>query len=851
MSEGGVPEQGYGQSDSPGQSRTLDDIALQDRQAEARLMRENNLTIPSHGVREDERETHFQLPREWRMSTPPAPSAGGDDPGGDIEEGRAAGAAGEAGGGCAESDANAWSNLFTSPAGTRLQVESRSRRRSTKYLDEPESNGTAEDEARRPLSLNMAEYTVPSYATEGMPGADELRQRIKTMRDEERAHAEEDAGLGGHHHDRGLRSSRQAFHDEHLSRVADYLRECDLLGDAIADKANVRRHLKETLGKAWSELLGHQRAQEGRSRMQALRQAYLNRGYLTQRRRGLLGVPSPKQANIDETAHSNELSKEEDVMAQRKRRRKNNIIAMVQALIVMSVYLTLIILSRNVNPHEEPIAHAVIIGPEANGTTPVNPNSASVVEAKVTVPSIPSKGEHTSVASVSRLQERAAEKRLHPPPGGGRSSLMRPSVQAKSLDSDKEWELSVFLEQRDSDGSWQRVGSKETLELRDQASERTVKFKRPDFNGGGDARLVARALWDEGQPVVAEVKVHTFGPLGLHKEWISAVILIGTLALIAFEIVDRVLAALLGATVMLGLLALLGLAPTFETIITFIDVGALGLLFGMMILVGLLGSTGFFDVATLWILDRTGGSKCKLMIYISLATAFFSMWLDNVTTVLLVAPVTLTIGEKIGMDPRSLLMSMTLFSNIGGAATMVGDPPNIIIGNALQEFIGFIDFLNALLPPVVAVSIMASFALPYIYRDSLRNNFDLAEVKKKAGSAVITDERLLIKSLIVIGFVILAFLINPVTNTNVALIAIFGAIALLLLAKPGNVEPGLESVEWSTLTFFAGLFVMVEAIREAGLIDAIGALPLPTRLALSPYALKPPHNNDLCLQRTL
>lgn len=227
------------------------------------------------------------------------------------------------------------------------------------------------------------------------------------------------------------------------------------------------------------------------------------------------------------------------------------------------------------------------------------------------------------------------------------------------------------MEQKDEGtGEWEEVTSSKTLGKRVGDFEKKFSFSKVDLDNHkhSRAKIFPAELLEEED--VARVTVHTFGEFGLHKEWIAAFILVGALSLITLEAVDRMLAAMIGSSLMLGLLALLGLTPTFAETVGFVDLGSLGLLFGMMIVVGTLSNTGVFEVTTAYLTKISRGSKSVLLFLLSSATALFSMWLDNVTPVLLIVPMTMTLCENINVNPVPFIISLIFFCNIGGGATV-------------------------------------------------------------------------------------------------------------------------------------------------------------------------------------
>ena len=322
---------------------------------------------------------------------------------------------------------------------------------------------------------------------------------------------------------------------------------------------------------------------------------------------------------------------------------------------------------------------------------------------------------------------------------------------------------------------------------------------------------------------VAYVSVHQLGWIGDAQRWIALAILLFVLLMIAVEIVNRVIVAMMGSFMMLLLLILVGRPPTLPQVIEWVDEGTLGLLFGMMIMVGKLSATGFFEVSTLKMVGLSRGRTWYLFMILCLLTAALSAFLDNVTTVLLIAPATLELCKKLDIDPIPMLVGEILFSNIGGAATMIGDPPNIIVGNALSSELTFTDFLAVLAPGVLVIAPFALLLLRYIFKEKVTGQLQKMDVVMDMRKDVkITDTSLFCKSMIVLGCTVLLFLLHPVHHCDPAWIALIGAATLMLVTSPHDVHHDLEYVEWDTLIFFASLFVMVEAMGEVGLIRSIG-----------------------------
>jgi Na+/H+ antiporter NhaD/arsenite permease-like protein len=298
----------------------------------------------------------------------------------------------------------------------------------------------------------------------------------------------------------------------------------------------------------------------------------------------------------------------------------------------------------------------------------------------------------------------------------------------------------------------------------------------------------------------------------------AVVVFLAAYILIATERVPKMVTALAGAGVILAF----GVASSedaFYSHDTGIDWDVIFLLLGMMIIVGILRQTGVFEYVAIWAAKRAKGSPFRVMVLLVLITAFASALLDNVTTVLLIAPVTLLVCERLGVSPVPFLIAEVLSSNIGGAATLIGDPPNIII--ASRSGLTFNDFLVHM-TPIAALGIAVLVAmLPLLFRGSFQGDPDrVADVMALNEREAIKDRRLLIICGVVLTAVFIGFIGHAALHIEPSVVALLGAGLLVLLSrsKPGDFMP---SVEWETLLFFAGLFVMIGALVKTGVIGQI------------------------------
>ena len=266
-----------------------------------------------------------------------------------------------------------------------------------------------------------------------------------------------------------------------------------------------------------------------------------------------------------------------------------------------------------------------------------------------------------------------------------------------------------------------------------------------------------------------------------------------------------------------SLLGVLGAEDVFFSRETGIDWDVIFLLFGMMVIVSVLRQTGVFEYIAIWAAKRANGSPLRIMILLVLVTAFASALLDNVTTVLLIAPVTLLVCDRLAISPVPFLMAEVFASNIGGAATLVGDPPNIII--ASRAGLTFNDFLIHMTPIVLVVLAVFVAMLPRLFRGSFDVDAErVADVMSLNEREAIRDRRLLIKCGVVLVLVFAAFILHSVLHIEPSMVALLGGGTLVLISRLERSDY-LSSVEWETLLFFAGLFVMVGALVKTGVID--------------------------------
>ena len=313
---------------------------------------------------------------------------------------------------------------------------------------------------------------------------------------------------------------------------------------------------------------------------------------------------------------------------------------------------------------------------------------------------------------------------------------------------------------------------------------------------------------------------------GFDPKVIATAIVVVCYIILFTEKLNRAVVALLGACVMIfsGIL-------TQATALQGIDFNTISLLVGMMTIVGISEKSGMFQYVAIWGVQRVKANPRGLLLVLAVVTAVFSAFLDNVTTVLLIAPVTFKITQKLNINPYPYLLLEIFASNIGGTATLIGDPPNILIGSSLN--LSFMDFVKELTPVVVITMAVLILAFDLVYHKRIQTTLrHQVEVMKIRAGDSITDKSLLIKSLIVLFMVIGGFISAEHLHIANGTIAIFGAVVLLLLYTFGNahserdhkIEAIFGVVDWTTIFFFSGLFVIVYGLEETGVLKMLGQM---------------------------
>ena len=295
-------------------------------------------------------------------------------------------------------------------------------------------------------------------------------------------------------------------------------------------------------------------------------------------------------------------------------------------------------------------------------------------------------------------------------------------------------------------------------------------------------------------------------------------IFVAAYALIISEKIHRTIIGICGAMLMI----LLGIINQ-ETAIHHIDFNTLGLLMGMMVIVNITSETGLFNYLAIWAAKKVEAKPISLLIALSLLTAVCSALLDNVTTVLLTVPITFSITKQLNVDVKPFLIAQILASNIGGTATLIGDPPNIMIGSAVG--LQFMDFITNLTAICILIFIVTIALLILIYGKKLHTTDELREkVMQLDEKSQIVEPRLLKKCLFALAITISLFVLHGQLHLDTATAAMTGAGLLLLISFPQKeamIAKVLSKVEWLAIFFFAGLFILVGALVETGVIKML------------------------------
>lgn len=294
---------------------------------------------------------------------------------------------------------------------------------------------------------------------------------------------------------------------------------------------------------------------------------------------------------------------------------------------------------------------------------------------------------------------------------------------------------------------------------------------------------------------------------GMDKAVIAALILIFTYIFIALEKVPKATIVMIGASLTLTL----GILPA-KTAFSYVDFGVIALLVSMMIIVHISNKSGVFTWCAIELLKFTRGNPVYALISLSTLTAILSAFINNVTVVILLIPITFIIARELKSDPIPFLITEILASNIGGTATLIGDPPNIIIGSAAG--LSFNDFLRELAPVITLIFITSTAVLVYMFRKDLKSKPELTDyIAKLDNSKSITDRGLMIRALVILFLVITGFILGDIIHLEAYIISLSGASVLLLFESPKKI---IHEVEWLTIFFFIGLFIIIGGFEATG-----------------------------------
>ena len=297
-------------------------------------------------------------------------------------------------------------------------------------------------------------------------------------------------------------------------------------------------------------------------------------------------------------------------------------------------------------------------------------------------------------------------------------------------------------------------------------------------------------------------------------EMITIIVFVLTMTLVITERVHRAVAALSGAVLLMALGVL-----SIDECVSYIDVNTIGVLTGMMLFVAVVKNSGIFEFIAIWAAKKAKGEPWLIMLAFIVITALLSAFLDNVTTVLLIGPMTLAITRILDVNPIPYIMSQILASNVGGTATLIGDPPNIMIGSAAN--LSFVDFLTN--TGIVAVLILVVYIAIFYFiygKEMAVDKKAMEKIMELDEKKAIKDKTLVIKSVIIMLGVALGFIFHSQLGIESAVVALSAAAIMLIIGKQ-DAEDIILSVEWSTIIFFLGLFVVVGGLEKTGVINTL------------------------------
>ena len=302
---------------------------------------------------------------------------------------------------------------------------------------------------------------------------------------------------------------------------------------------------------------------------------------------------------------------------------------------------------------------------------------------------------------------------------------------------------------------------------------------------------------------------------------ISIVVFLVVIIAIISEKVHRAAAAVTGAVILL-----LTHVLTLDASIKYIDFNTIGVLIGMMMFVSVVKCSGIFEYIAIKAAKIAKGDPWKIMVLFMIVTAVLSAFLDNVTTVLLIGPMTISITKILGLNPIPFLLTQIMASNIGGIATLIGDPPNIMIGSAAK--LSFLDFILNTAPIVVVIMVVLILMVKFMFAKNLTKNSEaIHEIMLLDENKAIEDLALLKKSVVMIILVVLGFMLHSKIDIESCVVALTAAAVMLIIGKQ-DVEEVLTDVEWTTIVFFTGLFIVVGGMVETGVIDKLANILVET-----------------------
>lgn len=301
------------------------------------------------------------------------------------------------------------------------------------------------------------------------------------------------------------------------------------------------------------------------------------------------------------------------------------------------------------------------------------------------------------------------------------------------------------------------------------------------------------------------------------EQIIAILIFVLVMTAIISEKINRCVAALGGALLMI----LFNILP-LEVSLSHVDFNTIGVLIGMMLFVAVVKNSGLFEYIAILTAKKAKGDPWKIMISFVIITAVLSAILDNVTTVLLIGPMTIVITHILGLNPVPFLMTQIISSNVGGTATLIGDPPNIMIGSAAN--LSFTDFVINLGPIVIVLLFVIIICFKFIFsKKIIVTESHKQDILNLDENKAIKDKPLLIKSLIVMFFILLGFTLHSIIHIESSIVALTGATVMLLIGKQ-DIDEILASIEWSTIVFFIGLFIIVGGLQEVGIINKLATV---------------------------